>query len=64
MIYQNNTILNNDREYLIEVSVTKLKLFIMAIRKDRPLKIVFPKKQGMKLLEELNMDFEKLLEFL
>jgi len=43
-------LLNNNKDYVIELSLTQRKLIIIAARKRKHYKLEFPKKQGKRLI--------------
>lgn len=60
--FQDYLILNDLKEYLIEISFTKTKLLIIACRRNHHYKCEFPIVQGKKIVITLGTSFKKLAE--
>jgi hypothetical protein len=52
--------LGNGKNYVLEVSLTKIKLLIIAARKSKHYILEFPKKQGKKIIMELGGTYNDL----
>lgn len=61
VLFQQVETLNNGKQYIIEISLTKKKFMILAVRKGKHYKLEFPKKQGKKILDELDGQCEVLV---